>query len=137
MPITEGDKFATQIAGESTSGGPKRLAVDDDGKVITSSESQIGHNISAIADNRKVVAAAGTAEALAASTPCKYVVIVAEDDNSGVVVVGGSTVVAASATRRGVPLNAGERIGFPIDDLGKVYIDSTVNGDGVTFMYLN
>ena len=32
MAVTEQDKLATIIAGESTGGGPKRIAVDDDGK---------------------------------------------------------------------------------------------------------
>ena len=32
MAVTDQDKLTPQIAGESTSGGPKRLAVDDDGK---------------------------------------------------------------------------------------------------------
>ena len=36
MAVTGQDKMATQVAGESTSGGPKRLAVDDDGKIILS-----------------------------------------------------------------------------------------------------
>src|SRR3990167_8142509 len=33
MAVTDQDKFALQVAGESSSGGPKRLAVDDDGKL--------------------------------------------------------------------------------------------------------
>ncbi|MFA4973649.1 MAG: hypothetical protein WC683_13645 [bacterium] len=97
---------------------------------------QVGHNVSAIADNRKVVATAGTRETLAASTSAKFVVITAETDNTGVVVVGGSTVVAALGTRRGKPLNAGESLGFPLDNLADVYLDVTVNGDGVTYVYL-
>lgn len=36
MAVTEQDKTTRQIAGESTSGGPKRLAVDDDGHAIVS-----------------------------------------------------------------------------------------------------
>ncbi len=136
MAVTEGDKFATQVSGESSSGGPKRLAVDDNGKAITSPDSQVGHNLSGIGDERKVVTTAGTAVALASTTTAKYVIIVAETDNTGIIVVGGSTVVAAQSTRRGVPLAAGEIVAFAIDDLADVYIDSTVNGDGVTFTYL-
>lgn len=93
-------------------------------------------NITGIANNRKVVTTAGTAVALAATTACKRVTITAETDNTGVIVVGGSGVVAALATRQGVPLNAGDTYELDITDLASVYIDSTVNGDGVTFTYL-
>jgi len=34
-----------------------------------------------------------------------------------------------------VPLNAGDSIVIPIDNLSDVYIDSTVSGEGVTFTY--
>jgi len=98
---------------------------------------QVGHNITGIADGRKVVTTAGTAVALAASTSVQYVVVTAETDNTGVIVVGGSTVVATLATRRGKPLNAGESFGFPVDNLADVYIDSTVDTDGVTFVYFS
>jgi hypothetical protein len=91
--------------------------------------------VTSIADDRKTVTTAGTRVALASSTACKQVVITAETDNTGYVVVGGSTVVAALATRRGVPLAPGDSVTFQIDNLADVYLDSTVNGDGVTFAY--
>ncbi len=94
------------------------------------------HSITDIKDGRKTVSTAGTREALASSTPAKYVVITAETDNTGVVVVGGATVVAALATRQGIPLNAGESVGIPCDDLADIYLDVTVGGDGVTYTYL-
>lgn len=96
---------------------------------------QVLETITLLGDGRKTVATAGTAEALAASTAVKYVVITAETDNTGVICVGSSTVVAALATRRGIPLEAGDSTVIPIDDLADVYIDTTVNGDGVTYVY--
>jgi len=102
----------------------------------TNNIGKVGHDISGIADNRKVVTTAGTRVALAASTTAKYVIITAETDNTGVIVVGGATVVATLATRRGTPLNPGETCGLPCDNLADVYIDATVSGDGVTFTYL-
>lgn len=89
-----------------------------------------------IHDGRKVVAAAGTALALAASTPCSHVTVVAETDNTDIVVVGSATVVAALATRRGVPLYPGDSYDTDIDNVAEVYIDSLVNGEGVTFVYV-
>jgi len=90
-----------------------------------------------IQDGRKAVTTAGTAVALAASTRCFYVFITALSTNTNRVMIGGSTVVAAvGATSRGTPLSANEKIGFPIDDLSKVYVDSVTNGEGVMFTYL-
>lgn len=91
----------------------------------------------AIGDGLKLVTTAGTRETLvASSTPAKSVTITAKLTNTGTVVIGGSTVVAASgATRRGTPLNAGDNIVIDIDDLVKIYVDVTVNGEGVTYTY--
>lgn len=90
-----------------------------------------------VIDGRKVVAAGGTAEALTSTkTRVHSVDITAEADNTGVIVVGGSTVVAALATRRGTPLNAGDTKTYLDVDLSQIYIDATVNGDGVTFDYV-
>lgn len=92
---------------------------------------------SAIHDGLKLVTTAGTRETLvASSTPARSVTITAKGSNTGDVVVGGSTVVALdNATRRGTPLAAGDTMTMDIDDLQKIYIDTTVNGEGVTFTY--
>ena len=87
----------------------------------------------ALTDGRKVVASAGTAEALNGDIPCDGVLITAETDNTGVIVVGGSGVVAALATRKGTPLAAGESVYVEVDNLSRVFLDTTVNGDGVTY----
>ena len=90
-----------------------------------------------IDDGRKTVATAGTAEALAGTQSVKQIIITAETNNTGVIAVGDTTVVASEATRRGQPLNAGDTIGLDIDDPAKVFLDTTVNGDGVTFILLD
>ena len=88
-----------------------------------------------VSDDRKVVTTAGTRVALATSFACKEVIITAETDNTGIVVVGAAgTVVAALATRRGVPLSAGDTLVLQIDNLADIGLDATVSGDGVTFM---
>lgn len=92
---------------------------------------------SSIGDGRKTVTTAGTAEALAGSTPCKKVVITAMIANTGNIAIGGSTVVALEANRRGALLMAGGSVAIEIDNLSKIYIDSEVNGEGVNFYYLN
>ena len=94
------------------------------------------HNIGGIVSGRKTVTAAGTAEPLvAASTPCEKVDIQAELDNTGEIVVGGSGVIAAAGTRKGIALRAGDSYTLEIDDVTDIYIDATVNGEGVTFNY--
>lgn len=119
-----------------TDGDAGGLAVDNKGRLITSPSTGGGAIPATVGDGRKVVAAAGTAEALATTTAIKSVVVTAETDNTGIIAVGGSGVVAALATRRGTPLSAGESIALDIDDLADVFIDSTVNGDGVTYTYV-
>jgi hypothetical protein len=96
-----------------------------------------GADYGVIENGRKVVATAGTAEALAASTAVKMVTVQAELSNTGVITIGTTTVDAAEPTRTGIALEAGDTITLDLDDLAKVYIDATVNGEGVTFVYFN
>jgi len=89
-----------------------------------------------LGDGRKTVTAAGSAEKLvAAGTPISWVIISAFEGNTGTVVVGSSTVVADAAIRRGAPLNKGDSIGLSVSDLSQIYLDVTVNGEGVSFIY--
>ena len=89
-----------------------------------------------IADGRKVVAAAGTAVALESTeNVVDLVIITAETNNTGVMAVGASTVVAAVGARRGTPLLAGDSMALEGVDLNEVYLDATVTGDGVTYLY--
>ncbi len=107
----------------------RHLLTDTSGRLLVS------HDITGIGDDRKVVTTAGTRVTLASSTTAKSVVITAETDNTGVIVVGGTTVVASLSTRRGTPLNAGDSITIPCDNLNDINLDATVSGDGVTFTY--
>lgn len=97
--------------------------------------STLTRSAASLADNRKVVATAGTREKL--STDDSRIVSVsvqAELNNTGVVVYGGSTVVAAEATRRGIALTAGATAHIAVAQLSAVWLDVTVNGDGVTYV---
>lgn len=88
-------------------------------------------------DGRQVVASAGTRVALTStSTPCSWVMVIALTSNTMQVNVGDNGVVAATgATERGVPLSAGDSVVLPVNDASKVFIDSRVNGEGVTYLY--
>lgn len=93
---------------------------------------------STINDGRQTVTTAGTRVQLSStSTASKRIDITAETDNTGFIVVGGANVVATLATRRGIPLAAGESYTFYITNLNKVYLDSTVSTDGVTYVYFD
>lgn len=96
------------------------------------------HSFSIVGDGLQLVAAAGTAEALASSaTPCRKVVVQARPENTDAVVVGGSTVVAAAGTRRGIALVPGASYTFNVKDVSKLYVDAIVTGEGVTYVYFN
>lgn len=89
----------------------------------------------AVVDGRQVVTTAGTSVQLS-SAACKAVAITAETDNTGVIVIGASTVVAAQGTRRGIPMSPGDTTIWAVDNMNRLFIDSTVSGDGVTWVTL-
>lgn len=87
---------------------------------------------------RKVVTTAGTRVQLSTtSISNKGALIQAETDNTGNIAVGDVNVVAAAGTQRGTILGPGDTMGLLIADLSSLYLDSTVNGDGVTITYFN
>lgn len=91
-----------------------------------------------VADGLQLVAVAGTAEPLVAtSTPCRMVEIQARPENTDVVVVGASTVVAAAGTRRGIALVPNASVQIRVTDVADLYIDAVVSGEGVSFLYFN
>jgi len=84
---------------------------------------------------RKVVTTAGTrVQITATSTAIGGVIIQALEANTGKIAVGGSDVVAASGTRVGVVLGAGESMTLGVKDLNAVWLDSTVNSEGVSYL---
>lgn len=96
-----------------------------------------GSGIASIAHGVKVVAVAGTDEALATSTACKRVTIMAQTDNTSIIAVGASGVDATVATGTGIVLYPGDSYELDIDNLADIYIDALVSGEGVRFVYFN
>lgn len=90
-------------------------------------------------DGRQTVTTNGTRVQLSTSAQrFGTLTICAETDNTNPVTVGGSTVVGALATRRGVPLDAGDCYTLQATgDLSQVYIDSVTDGEGVSYAYSN
>lgn len=83
-----------------------------------------------IFNGKKTVTTAGTRVTLAASTAVKSVTIKAVFSNTGTIYVGSSTVTAAN----GYALASGESVSVEIADLNTVNIDSSINGEGVTYL---
>lgn len=88
-----------------------------------------------LGDGAKNVASSGSPVPLVSiGTPANRVDIQAKLTNTGVIAVGGKSVSASSPT--GIQLQAGDVYNIEkISDLFTIFIDSTVNGEGVTFTY--
>lgn len=78
------------------------------------------------------VATAGTAEVLGPATVIKSVTVKAKKTNTGLIYVGASSVNSST----GFILSPGDSVSVDIDDLSDVYIDSSVNGEGVSYIYV-
>ena len=88
---------------------------------------------SGVEDGTKTVTTAGTAEPLvASSTPCLSVLITAKRANAGYIYVGGITIESG----RGLELPPTSGIVIAIDDLAKLWLDASSDGDGVDFLYV-
>lgn len=110
------------------------LGADND---VTITSTVIPTGAGTVGDIRKVVAVAGTAEQLAAQA-CKYLYIIAETDNTGIISLGTSTTLAAEGSQRGIILYAGQSTGkIEISNTNLLYVNSTVNGDGISYAYFN
>lgn len=89
-----------------------------------------------IGSGRAALVTAGTRVPLSStSIPCVTVVMTCPDTNTGIVYVGDSTVSAVGGSQRGVALSPLGSYKVSINDVSKLYMDSTANGDVVTFTY--
>lgn len=86
-----------------------------------------------VADGRKTVTTAGTRVRLGESQSIESIAVTALEANTGVICVGGKTVVAKAENRTGIPLAAKQTATIDTDDIGDLWIDSTVNGEGVSW----
>ena len=86
-----------------------------------------------ITDGSKNVTTAGSrVQIVTATTYCIRIIITAKAANTGTIWVGGATVANGS----GIPLVALQSVLIDIDDLSKIYLDSTVSLEGITYAYL-
>jgi hypothetical protein len=86
---------------------------------------------------RKTITTAGTPEQLTeTSTTCKRVIIQADRGNTGYIAVGyDDTIDTATGSEEGDILESGDSTVINIDNVNKIYIDSSVSGEGVHYRY--
>lgn len=90
---------------------------------------------SRIVSGTKNVTTAGTEVQLSSTNVgVDWVVICPRPANTGVIVIGDSSVVATAGSERGavIPANG---IVLPVVNLDQIYIDASVSGEGVSFIY--
>lgn len=91
-----------------------------------------------IGDGVKSVTTAGTAVQLSSSSiPCRMVEVQARAGNTGKIAVGASTVVATAGSERGIILQPGQSASFRVKDVSTLYLDASVSGEGVSYVYFN
>lgn len=87
-----------------------------------------------INDGTTTITTAGTRVQLP-NVQCSRVYIQSAPSNAGEVVVGGENVVAATGTRRGLSLFSSQWQSFEVDNLNRLYVDSTASGDKINYIY--
>lgn len=128
----------TLIHGTSNQNDPSQivpLLLGTDGRVLLSATSPglVTVDPADTLEHGQQTTNAGTAIQLAVDQACREVRVTAKPANTGDVYVGGSTVAAAS---NGGTLGAGDAIVLAVSNLNLVWIDVSVNGEGVDYLYL-
>ena len=126
------------IAGDTTSLDSKVTACNTGAVVLAAGSANIGDVDvvsvtlpTTVVHGKKTVTTAGTEVALASTATLKSgVTIKALSGNTGLIYVGINPVTSAD----GFELNAKESVFVEVADPATIYIDSAVNGEGVTYI---
>ena len=121
---------ATDTNSGNKSAGTLRVVLATDQPALTTAMPTAEAAPTSVLNGKKTVAVAGTAEALVGSTTAKSVTIKALIANTGVIYVGNSGVLSTN----GFALAAGDTISLDIANLATVFVNSSVNGEGVTYL---
>ena len=111
------------------------MAIIEQGSLNLTSATVISVNInpySILGNGVQNVTTAGTAVQLASSNAIKSITIRAKSTNTGIIYVGTSTVSSAN----GFQLSSQETVSLDIANISTIWIDSSVNGEGVSYIYL-
>lgn len=115
------------------SAGTQRVVIATDQPNLTTPLNVLETAPTTIYNGKTTVTTAGTRVVLAASTTVKSVTIKALAANTGTIYVGDSSV----ASTNGFQLAAGDTVSLDLNNLNTVNIDSSVNGEGVTYIANN
>jgi len=115
------------------SAGTQRFVLATDQPTMTNAQPVTIAAPTTIYHAKKTVTTAGTRVALASSQAVRSVCIKALQTNGGYIYVGD---VSTSSTT-GFQLLAGDTISLDIANLSTIYIDSSVSGEGVTYISSN
>jgi len=107
-------------------------AIKDTGgiKKITDTVNVLQTGSSSMSSGVVNVTTAGTRVQLS-DIACREVIIIAKRTNTGYIYVAGDTV---SSTSYGAELAAKDSITIPVNNVNKIYIDSSVSGEGISYV---
>jgi hypothetical protein len=125
---TAGSPSADVISVQGVAGGRSIIV---DGSAVTQPISVAAPTT--IYHGKKTVTTAGTRVALASSQSVRSVCIKALQTNGGYIYVGDVT----TSSTTGFQLLAGDTISLDIANLSTIYLDSSVSGEGVTYISSN
>lgn len=117
-------------AGNTGTGSPRVTIASDQAAIPVTTTPTVA---TTLYNGKKTVTTAGTRVTLASSQVVKSVVIKALVANTGVIYVGDGSV----ASTTGFALTAGDTVSLDIANLATVNLDSSVNGEGVTYIASN
>ena len=94
------------------------------------------HGATGLTGGTTTITTAGTPERITTTTtPIRRVWIQALDTNTGVVAIGGMNVDETPATRKGLAIFATQGQWFEVSDLSIIWLDVSVGGEGVNYLY--
>lgn len=132
MPYTEIDDdgiVGRAIAvGKKSNGELVALLTDDEGRVQVDIVSASIPGSTSFSSGRKIVAAAGTAEAIGGDVDCLELFVVADPDNAGNIYLGGSSI-----DNTGGKIPPGGVMPCGPCNLSEVYIDADNSGEGISY----
>lgn len=122
-------KWNTSVGVKDRNGSPINPSTEETAQAILAA---LGGSIlpTTLHNGQATVTTAGTRVHLPTVTT-KSITVKAKLDNIGNIFVGDSTVSSST----GFELGAGDTISFDIDNLNDVYIDSSISGDGISYIY--
>ena len=130
-----GTNRAPLLTGLASDGSlvPVPVAVDPaTGRLLTSTTGG-GSSPTTIFNGKTTVTTAGTRVTLASSQAVQSITVKALAANTGTIYVGNATVSSSN----GFQLAAGDSVSFDLSNLNTVNIDSSVNGEGVSYAAVN